>query len=237
MFFVRTQTALQHIEWLEPELLRVSTDATEAGRKFYGTRQRVATILEERHRLHEEVRKGHKDVKTAVMSRAECFELVHSLSSENAGLRHQIGRCEEHQENAREAKVVSLKTLSKAQDSLEPGLDDARKLSAKTMATKSNFFADMVLCMDSILDLPHVQGVEGIAELVDYVKSMDAKYYAQYEEAAAFLERLGHPIVDDGQSDYTNPNPDADYDDNIEELVDPEYSKMLVDYGSTTVGV
>jgi len=234
----RTKEALSQIDFLEPEMLRASEDTTEAGQKFYRMRQRVAALVEERHRVSGDKRRGQKDVQLALMSRAECFELVHSLSSENDGLAHQLERVSKDSDKARNYLNVSKASLRQAQHRLEPKLDSCRKAAQRAAATKANFFSDMLDEMEHASGIAFAYDVHGVAELTGHLRDMEKEAHVVREHQTGRNIHMGihHHNAEDGDDDGSH-SADCDYDEDIDELVDPAYKQMLVDFGSTACAI
>lgn len=231
----RTAEALDQIDFLEAELLKATEDTTEVGQKFYGMRHRVAALVEERHRANSDAQKGQRHVQSAIVSRAECFELVHSLSSENEGLEHQLARVQKDAVRAKEYRKDSTATLRKAQQRLEPKLERGRRAAKRAANVKSQFFSDMLRHTENAGDIEFATDVAGVADLVDAMRDLEEEAHEVHEEESSKQEYMGFKLGDHNEHDTDHAN--TDYDDDLDELVDASHAQMLVDYGTTQVGI
>merc|ERR1719247_1426105 len=165
----RSRVALDDIAELEPVVMEIDEETTDVAAKFHTIRQQVAVFVEERHRIQADSEQVKDEVDTTHMSRAECFELVHSLSMENDAIKHQLETAELDLIAAGEYVQVSRENLKKLKAELEPQLEEVRKSKFKAAEALADYCSGLLDAAEDFADLPNL--IEKVPEVVETLAS------------------------------------------------------------------
>merc|ERR1719506_768177 len=223
----RSRVALDDIAELEPVVMEIDEETTDVAAKFHTIRQQVAVFVEERHRIQADSEQVKDEVDTTHMSRAECFELVHSLSMENDAIKHQLETAELDLIAAGEYVQVSRENLKKLKAELEPQLEEVRKSKFKAAEALADYCSGLLDAAEDFADLPNlIEQVPEVVEILDYIKHMHHVSEDNFDRSVMEQKHLSN--AEDGGQDESNPGDDID-----EEVPDARHRGMMVKHGGT----
>lgn len=211
----RTKQIMQEIEELEPELLKMTEATAEVGSRFHRLRQHVAMLIEDRRRFRDEGQGLKHEVKTAHMSRTECFELVHSLANENDALRHQLVKLKADRESSNTNMSRGHNALQKAQALYEPKLEEARQLAPQALEVKGRCYTELLALAHHAELAPGASDCPELIELLKDVRALGAAAKTASDMAVSRNARSSTHAHDLVPPDYAT------------------YSKMLLENGNT----
>jgi hypothetical protein len=183
--------SVEEIEVLEAELTKLTEEATESGRKFNDLKHEVDVLVEENHRRRKLDATSRDQIESTNMSRAECFELVHTLSAENDSIRVHLRRIEDDRATAEEYRSASQAALRKAQKQLEPLLEQARMTRPRAAEVRNHWFTRFAAHVDRLQEIPGTEDIQEAVDLMDGVIEMQALAEREYTLTNEFLDGAG----------------------------------------------